>query len=189
MPTDPATVPPLTDAEAADLVYAHCPTLRSEGKSVTAGWWVADVARAAYALAASRVNLHAVRATSWDDGYDAARAKYQSVDTAEVERRAARKALAECAAWLGKGESQPVRFDEDGRFLLAFERVNAFSDRYLAREHPAPAPRECVPTLADLVEECNATKSDDGRPFERAVVAALDAIAVRVARLAAVVGQ
>lgn len=168
MPTDPATVPPLTEQEIE--------ALWNGARGILKEWreypWndfekpmLGKVARAAYALAASRV------------------------DTAEVERRAARKALAECAAWLGKGESQPVRFDEDGRFLLAFERVNAFSDRYIAREYPAPAPRECVPTLADLVEECNATKSDDGRPFERAVVAALDAIAVRVARLAAEVGQ
>ena len=180
MPTDPATVPPtqgdsymttriepLTDAEVAAILRAHCcaSAIVQDNANLRIFDRESDAIRAAYALAASRV------------------------DTAEVERRAASKALAECAAWLGKGESQPVRFDEDGRFLLAFERVNAFSDRYLAREHPAPAPRECVPTLADLVEECNATKSDDGRPFERAVVAALDAIAVRVARLAAEVGQ
>ena len=122
MPTDPATVPPLTDADIVRI-------LREVGYVISSGRDADTVknnpdgaasARAAYALAASRV------------------------DTAEVERRAARKALAECAAWLGKGESQPVRFDEDGRFLLAFERVNAFSDRYLAREYPAPAPRECV---------------------------------------------
>jgi len=139
MPTDPATVPPLTDADIVRI-------LREVGYVISSGRDADTVknnpdgaasARAAYALAASRV------------------------DTAEVERRAARKALAECAAWLGKGESQPVRFDEDGRFLLAFERVNAFSDRYLAREYPAPAPRECVLSDGSVVtyhpedRECN----------------------------------
>ena len=124
--TDPATNLPLTDAEVATAWDATMGAVT--GRDAYFNWpflpepdrfRARAFARAAYALAASRV------------------------DTAEVERRAARKALAECAAWLGKGESQPVRFDEDGRFLLAFERVNAFSDRYLAREYPAPAPREC----------------------------------------------
>ena len=128
MPTDPATVPPLTEQDIAQIVrntYGHDKHGVDLGNTSDAkvfervAEWPIEAIRAAYALAASRV------------------------DTAEVERRAARKALAECAAWLGKGESQPVRFDEDGRFLLAFERVNAFSDRYLAREYPAPAPREC----------------------------------------------
>lgn len=212
MPADPATVPTLTQKEIAEAyTVALTDTRWTDGTpwvDIAPVWRNQEVAFAhrIAALAAARVDhelkdkrdkvmhmhdLYDALGVEWGrDPFSAIAAlKASRVDTAEVERRAARKALAECAAWLGKGESQPVRFDEDGRFLLAFERVNAFSDRYLAREYPAPAPRECVPTLADLVEECNATKSDDGRPFERAVVAALDAIAVRVARLAAEVGQ
>jgi hypothetical protein len=140
--TDPATVPLLTDAdverefnatEDPDRLYVE----RLDAYPNGFGERMRTFAARIYALAASRV------------------------DTAEVERRAARKALAECAAWLGKGESQPVRFDEDGRFLLAFERVNAFSDRYIAREYPAPAPRECV--LSDgsvVIVDVEATKRD-----------------------------
>ncbi len=132
MPTDPATVPTLTPEWCVETYYRVNPG--STAFPHIPSLYLLDFAREVAALAASRV------------------------DTAEVERRAARKALAECAAWLGKGESQPVRFDEDGRFLLAFERVNAFSDRYIAREYPAPAPRECVLSDGSVV-----TRHDDPR--------------------------
>lgn len=147
--TDPATNLPLTDAEVATAWDATMGAVT--GRDAYFNWpflpepdrfRARAFARAAYALAASRVNLHAVRATSWDDGYDAARAKYQSVDTAEVERRAARK------AWDAAHEST----------LAPRATWDIFRDAYLAREYPAPAPRECVLSDGSVV-----TRHDDPR--------------------------
>lgn len=122
MPTDPATVPPLTDADTITLrefLAGHRSSL--DGYSIahhfppTGGQWDITIGLLRR-LAVSRV------------------------DTAEVERRAASKAFV--AAWKDAAWCSGSRAMEAGESRDRY--IDAACNTYLAREYPAPAPRECV---------------------------------------------
>lgn len=68
--------------------------------------------------------------------------------------------------------------DENASNCVEWRALESFMDREYPATQPVSPPE---PTLADLVEECRATQSGDGVPFQRAVVAALDAIGAALA--------
>lgn len=145
MPIDPATVPPLTDADIVSILREVGYVISSERDAdiVKNNPYGVASARAAYVLAASRV------------------------DTAEVERRAARKAWDAAMAYcLGgvHGLTDAIRKRE----------------QYLAREYPATAPRE------SLCMRCGESYRADE---DHATDDCIKYLASEVKRLAAEVGQ
>ena len=155
MPTDPATVPTLTQKEIAEAyTVALTDTRWTDGTpwvDIAPVWRNQEVAFAhrIAALAAARVDhelkdkrdkvmhmhdLYDALGVEWGrDPFSAIAAlKAARVDTAEVERRAARKACNAMRDWfIGL------------RSVGAAQTFSEHRDRYLAREYPAPAPREC----------------------------------------------
>ena len=117
MPIDPATVPTLTKQDVAALYDIPRPSApwvtyrKFRHLSEENAAFMCEFARAAYALAASRV------------------------DTAEVERRAAREALTRLMGEMRRGRMMRWAADD----------VESFTDE----EYPAPAPRECVLKLGN----------------------------------------
>lgn len=156
MPTDPATVPTLTQKEIAEAyTVALTDTRWTDGTpwvDIAPVWRNQEVAFAhrIAALAAARVDhelkdkrdkvmhmhdLYDALGVEWGrDPFSAIAAlKAARVDTAEVERRAARKACNAMRDWfIGL------------RSVCAAQTFSEHRDCYLAREYPAPAPRECV---------------------------------------------
>lgn len=153
MPTDPATERTMTDEALGELFDAAREKQDRRVAMFSYRPWcdlppqakanVRIFAESIAALAASRVDselkdkrdkvmhmhdLYDALGVEWGrDPFSAIAAlKAARVDTAEVERRAARKAWNACAVYASVSiVSRKAR------------------DAYLAREHPAPAPREC----------------------------------------------
>ena len=182
MPTDPATVPPLTPKEIAQIVrntYSHAKhSADLNGASdarvfASVAEWPIEAIRAAYALAAARVDhelkdkrdkvmhmhdLYDALGVEWGrDPFSAIAAlKAARVDTAEVERRAKYDALTKLA-----DEWNNAAFGVSGPHLTLNATLHASARMVLEfrdRECPAPAPRECVLSDGSVV-----TRHDDPR--------------------------